>query len=89
MIVGTGILAKAAAKAGIEVPKDHSSENFDKEKYARWHIYLAVQLGRPLPYPSAHWDNAEVIASIPEDQLKTVTVADLKKLGLAEGPSCC
>jgi len=36
-----------------------------------------MQLGQPLPHPAAHWENAEVIAEIPEERLKTVTPGEL------------
>lgn len=76
-------LAACAENAGIKVPAD--LENYNPEDYVHWHIYRMTQLGAPLPYPSAHWDNAVVIAKLSEEQAKTVTFRDLEELGCMWG----
>lgn len=85
MIAFPSMLVGCAKEAGIDVPND--IENYDPEGYMKWHIYCAVQLGQSLPYPSAHWDNAKVIAELSEQELKTVTFDDLVEKGLRVGNS--
>lgn len=79
MFVFPGMLVSAAEKAGIEVPEN--PEDFDKNKYIRFYIFCEAQLGRSMPYSGVHWDNAKIIAEIPEEKLKVVTMSDLLGLG--------
>lgn len=81
MLAYPGMIAEAARKAGIEVPADPDGE-FDPEKYVRFSIFCTVQLGRPMTSWNEHWDNAHVIANIPENRLKTITLAQLIGCGL-------
>lgn len=68
MLAFPGMLVAPAEKAGIQVPEDPN--NFDSDDYIRFAIFC-----------QAHWANAKIIASIPEDQLKTITMGDLCGLG--------
>ena len=77
MIVGP------AEQAGLKVPPDVNA--FDKNEYPHWNVFCAVQLGSPMPSPVAHWENAELIAKIPEDQIREVTFNQLLELGLQIG----
>lgn len=72
-------LAGPAAEAGIEMPED--LENYNNDEYLRWHIFCTMQLGVSMPTPTVHWDNAKVIAAIPEEQLKTITPQELFDMG--------
>lgn len=83
MIAFEGLLAPCAVEAGIKVPDD--LENYSPEEYIHWHVYRMSQLGAPMPHSMAHWDNAAVIAKLPEDVAKTATFADLEMLGCAYG----
>ncbi len=85
MIAFPSMLVGCAKEAGIDVPDD--IENYDPESYMKWHIYNIVQLGQSLPYPSAHWHNAKVIAELSEQELKSVTFDDLIEKGLSVGNS--
>ena len=73
------MLIGPAEQAGMATPED--AEDYDANSFPHWHVYLSVQLGTGLPYPSAHWDNARVVASIPEDRIRKVTMADLFAAG--------
>ncbi len=75
MIAFPGMLVGPAKEAGMKVPDD--PEDFIAEDYVRFQIYLAFQLGAPLPYPSAHWDNAKIIADLTDEELQTVTVGEM------------
>lgn len=58
---------------------------YDKSLYPHWHVFVTIQLGAPMPVPTAHWENAEIIAQIPEDKITTVTAKDLMEMGVAIG----
>lgn len=77
MIAFAGMLLEPARQAGMKVPED--ADDFVYEAYPHFQVYLNIQLGSSLPYPSAHWDNAKVIAAIPEDKIRSITWDELKE----------
>ena len=79
MLAFTSMLVAPAAKAGMKVPLN--VEDYDREEFMHFHVYELMQIGRPLPHPAAHWDNAEVIAALSEDEVKQVTYTDLLAKG--------
>ena len=91
MIASTPILCAAAKEAGIDVPKgvDFDGDNLSsfRESHPHFFVYVTLQLGAPMPSAAAHWDNAKVIAAIPDDRITKVTVKELKELGFAFGSS--
>lgn len=81
MIAFAGMLVGPAEQAGMKVPED--PEHFDPKEYIRFNLFLHFQLGAPLPYPSAHWDNAKTIAELTDEELEKMTVGELfNKLAL-------
>lgn len=78
-------LISPAEKAGIKVPND--VDNYDPEEYKHFHLFLCAQLGAPMPTSTSHWENAKVIAKIPEDKIKTITAEELEDLGFQVGHS--
>jgi hypothetical protein len=87
MIAFPGILVQPALVAGIPVPQgiNVNTDDFDREEFPHFAVFCTVQLGAPLPYPQAHWDNAEVIAKIPANKIKTITSSELVKMGFQTG----
>lgn len=85
MIAFPNMLLAPAKRAGMSVPDN--ADDFDIDQYPHFNIYCLVQLGASLPYASAHWDNAHVVAIIPMDKIKTVTMNDLIAASLAIGNS--
>jgi hypothetical protein len=83
MLAYADMLIPAAKEAGMKVPYDPDS--YDKEEYPHFFVYAAIQLGQALPYPSAHWDNAHVIAAIPVEKLKLMTMQDFYDAGFEAG----
>lgn len=81
MIAFPGLLTAPAEVAGMKVPPD--PDNFDPEEYPHFSVFLKVQLGAPMPDPSAHWENAKVVASVPEDKIHMVTYQELLDAGLS------
>lgn len=85
MLAFPEMIVEAAYEAGIEVPNNF--HDYDKDKYPHWFVFCQMQLGQPMPNPNSHWENAKVIAAIPDDQIKTVTPEQLCELGLQTGAS--
>lgn len=83
MIAFPSLLVEPARQAGISVPED--VDNYNPMEYKRWHLYMIVQLGASMPSPGSHWNNARVIAAIPEDELMTIAFGELVELGLETG----
>ena len=83
MLAFPEMLIAPAEKAGMAVPPD--PENFDREEYPHFAVFCAVQLGASMPTPVAHWDNAKVIAAVPEDKIRTITFNQLIANGLSIG----
>lgn len=80
MIALPVMLANAAAEAGMKVPPD--PDNFERDEYPHFNVLCFVQLGSSMPNPHAHFDNAKIIAAIPERAIRLVTLTDLAKLGV-------
>lgn len=80
MIIYPSMLIDAAEKAGMRVPKN-PDEGFDTKKFAHFNIFCTVQLCRPVRW-GEHWDNAKVVARIPNENLDKVTLQDLLNDGL-------
>ena len=76
MIAFPSLLVAPAKEAGIKVP-----ENLDvyvPDDFMQWHVFTLWQLGRPMPWATVHWENAKLIADIPDEELlKLKTVREL------------
>lgn len=83
MLAFPEMLVSSAQHAGIRVPDD--ADKYDPDQYPHWHVYLLVQLGAPIPWAGAVFDNAAIIASISDDEIKTITYNQLIEKGLAVG----
>lgn len=83
MLAFPEMIEPAAKNAGISVPND--LENYDKNDYPHWFIFCQLQLGAPMPHCQAHFENAKVIADIPTENLKTMTVDDFDDAGVVIG----
>lgn len=80
MLAFPGQIAKAALDAGMKVPTDLDGD-IDAGEYPHFTVYCNVQLNRPIRW-GEHWDNAKVVAAIPDDKIRTVTLEDLIQAGL-------
>jgi len=85
MIAFPAMLIEPAKKAGIKIPDN--VDDYDKEKFAHFFVFCFAQLGQSMPYPSAHWDNAKIIASFSDEEIKLVTGKMLLEKGFAIGSS--
>jgi len=70
---------------GLKVPEDASE--FNKDEFPHWEVFLLLHLGRNIPNMNDIHYNAEIIAKIPDDQIRKITVNQLQALGvdLSEG----
>lgn len=82
MIAFAVILVQAAEEAGMKVPPD--PENFEAEEYPHWNVFCVFQIGKAVRYHGEHFQNAEVIAKIPDDQIRTITYGGLLSLGVSD-----
>jgi len=88
MLAFPSMIVPAAEKAGIKLPDNPDDlEGYNPEEYIHWHAFTLMQLGASMPYPSVHFDNAEVIAKISEEDLKNFTYQDLIDAGFQIGYS--
>jgi len=79
MLAFPGMLIPAAERAKMKCPKD--ADKFDRNEFPHFYVFCMMQLGRSLVNSSSHWSNAEIIAKIPDDSIKTVTPAELCEMG--------
>lgn len=72
-----------AGEAGIKVPPD--PDNYDPQDYPHFAVFCKVQLGAPMPNPSAHWENAKIVAGVSDADIMSITYQQLLDLGLSIG----
>lgn len=75
MIAFPGMLINPAKEAGMKVPEN--ADNFDPKEFPHFKVFCNVQLGRRMPSPTSHWENAKIIASIPQEKIFTITIGEL------------
>jgi len=84
MIVFPEMLIPAAKATDMKVPDELDDSCLDdiKQDYPHFWVFCQIQLCRRMLNWSEHWDNAKVIAAIPEERLKAMTVADFISAGV-------
>ena len=65
---------------GLKIPQNPSE--FDKSEYPHWEVFLLLHLGRKIPSMGDIHYNAEIIAKIPDNQIKEITINQLQLLGV-------
>ena len=68
MMLFPSMLVPAAELAGIKVPEN--PDDFDKNQFPHFAVFCTLQLARPMQ-SGEHWENAEIIAKITEQDVKT------------------
>jgi hypothetical protein len=81
MMAFAGMLVEAAEQAGMKVPPD--PDEFVPTEFPHFHVFCNVQLARPLVMWGEHWENAKIVAAIPEADLQTITLQQLMAKGLS------
>lgn len=81
MMAFPSMLLGSATEAGMKIPPN--ADDFDVEEYPHFNVFCIVQLGRRMNSLAEHWDNAKIIAAIPDNKIKSVTLTDLLEAGLS------
>lgn len=79
MLAFPSMLIDPARQAGIKVPEN--VEEYDRLEFPHFWVFCQTQLGRHMSSPNQHWENAKVIASISDDEIKLVTKEGLEAKG--------
>ena len=87
MIAFPEMLVGPAKKAGMSTPPIEAVRDgkWDINVFPHWTVFCNIQLGSPLPSPTSHWVNAEIIAAIPEKAIKKLTFDQLVNRGVEVG----
>lgn len=87
MIAFPSILASYAKDVGMPVPVDPDQFLEEKEQFPNFAVYCLLQIGTAMPNWNSARTNAEIVAAVPADKVKDMTLADFEALGFEHGPS--
>jgi hypothetical protein len=79
MIAFPAMLVDAAERAGMKVPPDPDA--FDKSEFPHFACFCTLQLCRPTQH-GEHWENAKVIARVPDAEITKLSLEDFLARGL-------
>lgn len=82
MFMFPGMFYNHIKDSKLKMPEDF--ENYDPEKYPHFHVFILTHLGQPIDITALE-DNANIIADIPENAIKSVTLNDLMEKGVVFG----
>ena len=74
MLAFPSMIEEAARKAGMKVPDD--LDEYPLRDFPHWFVFCQAQLGRRCE-PGEHWENAKVVAAIPDDEITEITIQRL------------
>ena len=78
MLAFPGMIAQQAEKAGMKTPES-PDKKWDFQKYLHFGVFCELTLGRPLRWgTTAIQENADIIAAIPLEELKKMTLEQIK-----------
>lgn len=80
MIALAAALVPFAESVGMKVPKD--PDNFDRNAYPHFFVYLQLQIGRPILRNRSHVENAKIITSISNAEIRKITFPELIMMGV-------
>lgn len=66
----------------LKTPEDF--ENYNPEEYPHFHVFILTHLGQPIDIAALE-DNANIIAGIPKENIKSVSFDDLLEMGVVFG----
>ena len=66
---------------GVAIKQPDDFENYDANEFPHFHVFLMLHLARPIDV-AAISENARIIASIPDDEIRTITIQELLDLGM-------
>lgn len=82
MFMFPGMFYNHIKDSKLKMPEDF--ENYDPEEYPHFHVFILTHLGQPIDIVALE-DNANIIADIPENAIKSVTLNDLMEKGVVFG----
>ena len=82
MFMFPGMFYNHIKDSKLKMPEDF--ENYDPEEYPHFHVFILTHLGQPIDIAALE-DNANIIADIPENAIKSVTLNDLMEKGVVFG----
>jgi hypothetical protein len=85
MIAFPTILASYAKEAGMTVPEDPDKFMEQREQFPHFAVYCLLQLGTSMPNALSARTNADVIAALSAEEIKTMTLADFEARGFEHG----
>lgn len=65
----------------MKVPDNPDDHEELKNEFPHFHVFCQLQLGRTMPYAGVHWENAHVIAKVPESMIRSLTWDEATSLG--------
>lgn len=82
MFMFPGMFYNHIKDSKLKMPEDF--ENYNPEEYPHFHVFMLTHLGQPIDIAALE-DNANIIADIPENTIKSVTLNDLMEKGVVFG----
>lgn len=82
MLMFPGMFYNHIKDSKLKMPEDF--ENYDPEEYPHFHVFILTHLGQLIDIAALE-DNANIIADIPENAIKSVTINDLMEKGVVFG----
>lgn len=65
----------------MKTPED-SDKDFLPSEFPHFTVFCNLQLCRPMRTHSEHWENAKIIAAIPENELIEMSIGDFLAKGI-------
>ena len=82
MFMFPGMFYNHIKDSKLKMPEDF--ENYNPEEYPHFHVFMLTHLGQPIDIAALE-DNANIIAEIPEENIKGVSFNDLLEMGVVFG----
>ncbi|MDD4779180.1 MAG: hypothetical protein PHT02_01060 [Tissierellia bacterium] len=74
----TGMFLNHIEGLGLKLPED--LDNYNPVEYPHYHVFMTLHLARPIDVSSLHY-NAELIANLSDEEIRTVTLESLINKG--------
>lgn len=82
MFAFPGMFGPHIKDSNLKQPEDF--ESYDPEQYPHFHVFMLTHLCQPIDIQTLE-SNANIIAAIPDDEIKKVTFEQLIEKGIVYG----
>lgn len=82
MFAFTGMFEPHIKNSNLRLPENF--DNYNPDQYPHFHVFVLAHICRPIDVRALE-DNANIIAAIPEDEIKEVTFTQLIERGVVCG----